>query len=41
MLIDHDIVCDGLASADFDARRVTARDMMTEGAHSGREGVMG
>jgi hypothetical protein len=37
-VIDHDIVCEGLASTDFDARHATARDMMTEDAHCCREG---
>jgi hypothetical protein len=32
MVIDHDIVCEGFASTDFDTRRATARDMMTEDA---------
>ena len=37
MVTDRDIVCKGLASKDFDARRTTARDVMTEGIHCCRE----
>ena len=37
MVTDRDIVCKGLASKDFDARRATARDVMTEGIHCCRE----
>jgi CBS domain-containing protein len=33
MVTDRDIVCKGLANGDFDARRATARDVMTEGIH--------
>src|SRR5213592_2076183 len=37
MVTDRDIVCKGLASNDFDARRAKARDVMTEGIHCCRE----
>jgi CBS domain-containing protein len=37
MVTDRDIVCRGLAQDDFDARRMTARDVMTEGIHCCRE----
>ena len=37
MVTDRDIVCKGLASNNFDARRATARDVMTEGTHCCRE----
>jgi CBS domain-containing protein len=37
MVTDRDIVCKGLAQDDFDARRVTARDVMTEGIHCCRD----
>lgn len=37
MLTDRDIVCKGLAKDDFDARRATARDVMTLGIHCCRE----
>lgn len=37
MVTDRDIVCNGLANGDFDARRATARDVMTEGIHCCRE----
>jgi CBS domain-containing protein len=37
MVTDRDIVCHGLAQNDFDARRATARDVMTEGVHCCRE----
>jgi CBS domain-containing protein len=37
MVTDRDIVCKGLASDNFDARRTTARDVMTEGIHCCRE----
>ena len=37
MVTDRDIVCKGLASNNFDARRATARDVMTEGIHCCRE----
>ena len=30
MVTDRDIVCKGLAEDNFDARRATARDVMTE-----------
>jgi CBS domain-containing protein len=33
MVTDRDIVCKGLAQDDFDARRATARDVMTPGIH--------
>jgi CBS domain-containing protein len=37
MVTDRDIVCNGLAQKGFDARRATARDVMTEGIHCCRE----
>jgi CBS domain-containing protein len=37
MVTDRDIVCKGLAQKDFDARRATARDVMTEGIHCCRD----
>ena len=37
MVTDRDIVCKGLASDDFDARRAKASDVMTEGIHCCRE----
>ena len=37
MVTDRDIVCKGLASDDFDARRAMARDVMTDGIHCCRE----
>ena len=37
MVTDRDIVCKGLASNSFDARRMMARDVMTEGIHCCRE----
>src|SRR5207248_33259 len=37
MVTDRDIVCKGLAQDGFDARRVTAREVMTEGIHCCRE----
>jgi len=37
MVTDRDIVCKGLASNDFDVRRATASDVMTEGIHCCRE----
>jgi len=37
MVTDRDIVCKGLASNDFDARRAKASDVMTEGIHCCRE----
>jgi CBS domain-containing protein len=37
MVTDRDIVCKGLASDSFDARRTTARDVMTQGIHCCRE----
>ena len=37
MVTDRDIVCKGLASDNFDARRATARDVMTDGIHCCRE----
>ena len=33
MVTDRDIVCRGLAKENFDVRRATARDVMTEGIH--------
>ena len=33
MVTDRDIVCKGLAQDSFDARRATARDVMTPGIH--------
>jgi CBS domain-containing protein len=37
MVTDRDIVCQGFADDNFDARRATARDVMTEGIHCCRE----
>jgi CBS domain-containing protein len=37
MVTDRDIVCKGLAEDSFDARRVTARNVMTPGIHCCRE----
>jgi len=37
MVTDRDIVCKGLASDNFDARRAMARDVMTDGIHCCRE----
>jgi CBS domain-containing protein len=37
MVTDRDIVCKGLASNGFDARRAMASDVMTEGIHCCRE----
>ena len=37
MVTDRDIVCKGLAEDSFDARRGTARDVMTPGIHCCRE----
>ena len=37
MVTDRDIVCNGLASDGFDARKSTARDVMTPGIHCCRE----
>ncbi|MET4493170.1 CBS domain-containing protein [Bradyrhizobium sp. LA7.1] len=37
MVTDRDIVCKGLASKNFNAARMTARDVMTEGIHCCRE----
>ena len=37
MVTDRDIVCNGLAQNGFDARRATARDVMSEGIHCCRE----
>ena len=37
MVTDRDIVCKGLADDSFDARRATARDVMTPGIHCCRE----
>ena len=37
MVTDRDIVCKGLAKDSFDARRATARDVMTQGIHCCRE----
>jgi len=41
MVTDRDIVCKGLAKDSFDARRATARDVMTSGIHCcGEEDVL-
>ena len=37
MVTDRDIVCRGLADPNFDARRATARNVMTPGIHCCRE----
>src|ERR1051325_6208569 len=37
MVTDRDIVCKGLAEDSFNARRTTARDVMTPGIHCCRE----
>ena len=37
MVTDRDIVCKGLAQDTFDARRATARDVMTAEIHCCRE----
>ena len=37
MVTDRDIVCKGLAQDSFDARRATARDVMTPEIHCCRE----
>jgi CBS domain-containing protein len=37
MVTDRDIVCKGLAQDNFDARRATARDVMTSKIHCCRE----
>jgi CBS domain-containing protein len=37
MVTDRDIVCKGLAQDGFDARKATARDVMTAGIHCCRE----
>jgi CBS domain-containing protein len=37
MVTDRDIVCKGLAADSFDARRTTARDVMTPGIHCCRD----
>ena len=37
MVTDRDIVCKGLAQDDFDARRATARDVMTAEIHCCRD----
>jgi CBS domain-containing protein len=37
MVTDRDIVCNGLATDGFDARRSTARDVMSPGIHCCRE----
>jgi CBS domain-containing protein len=37
MVTDRDIVCKGLAQDNFDARRATARDVMTAKIHCCRE----
>jgi CBS domain-containing protein len=37
MVTDRDIVCKGLAQDEFDARRATARDVMTAEIHCCRE----
>src|SRR5207302_10449682 len=37
MVTDRDIVCKGLAQDSFDARRATARNVMTPGIHCWRD----
>lgn len=37
MVTDRDIVCNGVADDGFDARKSTARDVMTPGIHCCRE----
>jgi CBS domain-containing protein len=37
MVTDRDIVCNGVADDRFDARKSTARDVMTPGIHCCRE----
>ena len=37
MVTDRDIVCKGLAQNGYDARRATAREVMTEGIHCCQE----
>ena len=37
MVTDRDIVCNGVAGDGFDARKSTARDVMTPGIHCCRE----
>src|SRR6266540_650417 len=37
MVTDRDIVCKGVAQDSFDARRATARDVMTAGIHCCRD----
>ena len=37
MVTDRDIVCKGLAQDNFDARRATAREVMTPGIHCCRD----
>jgi CBS domain-containing protein len=37
MVTDRDIVCKGIAHNNFDASRMMARDVMTEGIHCCRE----
>jgi predicted transcriptional regulator len=37
MVTDRDIICKGLAQDSFDARRMTARDVMTPGIHCCRD----
>jgi CBS domain-containing protein len=37
MVTDRDVICKGLAKDGFDARRATARDVMTPGIHCCRE----
>jgi len=37
IVTDRDIVCKGLAQDNFDARRATAREVMTAGIHCCRE----
>ncbi|MCK1744202.1 CBS domain-containing protein [Bradyrhizobium sp. 139] len=37
MVTDRDIVCKGLACENFNAERMTARDVMSEGIHCCRE----
>ena len=37
MVTDRDIVCKGLASQNFDAKRAMARDVMSDGIHCCRE----
>jgi CBS domain-containing protein len=37
MVTDRDVVCKGIAANGFDAKRTTARDVMTAGIHCCRE----